>query len=118
MKKTSKQRRKTKLKEKIRSSGRGRKLTVFKSNKYIWAQIVDVHSGKTLISANTKSLISDKPKLSGKTKTKQAFELGKLIAKKANKKNIKRIVFDRGFYRYHGRVKALAEGSREGGLKF
>ncbi len=117
MKKSNKQRKETRVRQKIRTSGRGRKLTVFKSNKYIWAQIIDLPSGQTLVSGNTKVIIKENPALAKKTKSEQAYELGKLIAKKAVKKDIKNIVFDRGSYQYHGRVKSLAEGAREGGLK-
>jgi large subunit ribosomal protein L18 len=107
----SRQRKKTKVRQRIKSQGRGRKLTVYRSNKHLWAQIVDLPSGKTLVSGNTKTL--------GKkgTKTEQALELGKKLAKKALKKDIKRVAFDRGAYAYHGRVKALAEGARQGGLQ-
>lgn len=117
IKKTPREKRKTKVREKIKTSGKGRKLTVFRSNQYLWAQIIDVPSGKTIVSANGKSLLKSKPKLDKKTKTERAFELGKEIAKKALRKNVKEVAFDRGAYRYHGRVKALAEGAREGGLK-
>ncbi len=116
-KKTPRQRRQTKVREKIKKTGRGRKLTVHRSNKYIWAQIVDLPSGRTLISANGKKLINEKPNLVEKTKTERAFQLGKYIAQKALKKDIKKVTFDRGYYRYHGRVKAFAEGAREGGLQ-
>jgi large subunit ribosomal protein L18 len=107
----SRQRKKTKVRQRIKSQGRGRKLTVYRSNKHLWAQIVDLPSGKTLVSGNTKTL--------GKkgTKTEQALELGKNLAEKALKKDIKRVAFDRGAYAYHGRVKALAEGARQGGLQ-
>ncbi len=118
MKKTAKEQRKTKVREKIRASNRGRKLTVFRSNKYLWVQIVDLPSGKTLISANTKKLIESNSKLAAKTKKDQAHQLGKEIAALAKKKNIKQVAFDRSHYRYHGRIKALAEGAREGGLTF
>lgn len=116
-KKTARQRRKTKIREKIKAVGRGRKLTVFRSNQYLWAQIVDIPSGETLISANEKKLKEKSDKMAKLTKTERAFELGKEIAKKALKQDIKRVAFDRGPYRYHGRVKALAEGAKEGGLK-
>ncbi len=88
------------------------RLSVFRSNKHISAQIIGDGQKKTLVSANDL-------KIKGKmTKTEIAQEVGKSIAQKAVKKEIKEVVFDRGKYRYHGRVKALAEGAREGGLKF
>jgi len=88
------------------------RLAVHRSNKHISLQLIDDESGKTLISATTKELKSDK-----KTKTEQAKEAGQLIAKKAKEAKITSATFDRRFYKYHGRVKAVAEGAREGGLK-
>lgn len=116
-KRLTEEQRKTRVRQKINQRGKGRKLTVFRSNQYIWAQIVDVLSGDTIVSANEKTLIKNKPKLAKKTKTERAFEVGKEIAKKGLKKEVKKVTFDRGPYRYHGRVKALAEGARSGGLK-
>lgn len=101
--------------KKIRSRVKGTKeiprLSVFKSNQYIFAQIIDDESKKTLVS------ITDK-KIKGKTKTEKAKEAGVALANLAKEKKISKIVFDRGGYIYTGRVKALAEGAREGGLKF
>ena len=90
------------------------RLSVFRSNKYIYAQIVDDEKGKTIIGASEKEL-SVKEKIN---KTEKSKLLGNLIAKKAIAKKINAVIFDRGSYRYHGRVKAVAEGAREGGLKF
>ncbi len=90
------------------------RLSVFRSNKYIFAQMIDDVSGKTLISVSEKEL-GRETKLS---KTEKSKGLGLLLAKKALGKKIKSVVFDRGGYLYHGRVKALAEGAREGGLEF
>ncbi len=81
---------------------------------HIWAQIVDDGAGQTLVSLNTKAL---KPK-KGETKTVQATKLGTELAKLALAKKINSIVFDRGAYKYHGRVKAVAEAARAAGLKF
>lgn len=111
--KTSKERRVKRIRAKIKSLGRQRKLCVFRSNRYISAQIVDLSSGKTLLGLAERSLTK---KALAKSKTERAHQLGKEIAKKAIKMGIKKVVFDRGPYRYHGRVKALAEGAREGGL--
>lgn len=116
--KTARERRTTKVRQKIKSAEKGRKLTVFRSNQYTWAQIIDVPSGKTILSVNGKSLAKQKPKMAKKTKTERAYQLGKQIAQKALKKGIKKVTFDRGPYSYHGRVKALAEGARAGGLDF
>ena len=89
------------------------RLSVFRSNKHIWAQIIDDKHGKTLATASTKNLKENKD-----NKTKQALAVGELIAKSALTKKITLVRFDRGLYRYHGRVKALADGARSGGLKF
>ena len=100
---------------KIRTKVSGRqhkpRLTVFKSNKYVWAQIIDDEKGTTLAATSDK-------KVKAGTKIEKAKEAGMILAQKAIKKNIKKVVFDRSGYKYHGRVKALAEGAREGGLIF
>ncbi|MFA5025789.1 MAG: 50S ribosomal protein L18 [Candidatus Shapirobacteria bacterium] len=88
------------------------RLSVFRSNCHIWAQIIDDKHGKTFVSASTKTTVTKG------TKSEQAFAVGAAIAKLALVKKISFIRFDRGSYRYHGRVKALAEGARSGGLKF
>ena len=90
------------------------RLSVFRSNKHIWAQIIDDKHGKTVVATSTKVLKEDK-KIN---KTEQATVVGKAIAKLALAKKITLVRFDRGSYRYHGRVKALADGARLGGLKF
>ena len=90
------------------------RLCVFRSAKHIYAQLIDDEKSKTLVSVRDRELRKKK----GQTKMEQAKEVGKLIAKKALAKKIEKVVFDRGGYTYHGRVKALAEGAREGGLKF
>ena len=112
------QRRKIKVRARIKDSGRGRRLSVFRSNCYIYAQIIDLYLGKTLIGLSDKDLIAKDKKIAKLKKVDRAFELGKQIAKKAKIKKIRTVVFDRSSYKYHGRVKALAEGAREGGLKF
>ena len=91
------------------------RLAVFRSNKEIYAQIVDDVNGKTIIAASSR----DKDISSTKgTKTEIAALVGKSVAEKALKSGIDSISFDRGGYQYHGRVKSLADGAREGGLKF
>lgn len=87
------------------------RLSVFRSNKFIYAQLIDDQAGKTLASGSDRDLKSP-------NKTGRAKELGKVIADKIKKAGIETIVFDKGSYKYHGRVKAVAEGAREGGLKF
>jgi large subunit ribosomal protein L18 len=99
-----------------KSAGRPR-LSVFRSSKHIYAQIIDDSKGSTVVAAST--LDAD---IKGKVKTgadiKAAKEVGLLIASRAIKAGLKEVVFDRGGYIYHGRVKALADGAREGGLSF
>jgi large subunit ribosomal protein L18 len=90
------------------------RLVVFRSNAGIEAQLVDDVEGKTLAAASWLHL---KKTFKG-NKTRQAAEVGKLLAENAKKANLEAVVFDRGGYLYHGRVKALAEAAREGGLKF
>ncbi|HVZ12554.1 MAG TPA: 50S ribosomal protein L18 [Patescibacteria group bacterium] len=113
VKKIRKSRRQNRIRRKILANGVLPRLSVFRSNKYIYAQVIDDKKGSTLASAS-EAAIEDK-KLN---KTQRAAEVGKLIAKAAIDKKVKEIVFDKGSYRYHGRVKALADGAREGGLVF
>jgi large subunit ribosomal protein L18 len=91
------------------------RISVFRSNKGIYCQLIDDRNGNTLAAASSleKGFEGD-----GKSKTEQAREVGKALAEKAAAANVTQVVFDRGGYLYHGRVKALAEGAREGGLKF
>ena len=93
------------------------RLNVFRSLTEIYAQVIDDEAGSTLVSASTldRSLRSD---LDDKTKTEQANLVGKTLAERASGIGITQVVFDRGGYRYIGRVKALADGAREGGLEF
>ena len=88
------------------------RLAVHRSNKHINLQLIDDESGKTIVSATTKELNTSK-----KTKMEEATAVGELLAKKAKEANITSAKFDRRFYKYHGRVKAVAEGARSGGLK-
>ena len=88
------------------------RLSVFRSSKYIYAQIIDDKKGVTVAEANSKSLAATG------NKTEQAQAVGTVLAEKAKAAGVSKVVFDRAGYRYHGRVKALAEGAREGGLEF
>ena len=88
------------------------RLSVFRSNTGMYLQLIDDFANKTLISAHSREIAKKD------AKTVISLELGKLIAKKAKDKKISQVVFDRGGYKYHGRVKAIADGAREGGLKF
>jgi large subunit ribosomal protein L18 len=90
------------------------RLVVFRSTKAIYAQLVDDNSGKTIVSAHEGELKQQKDM----TKTDRAHEVGKLLAEKATKEKVTTVVFDRNGYAFHGRVKAVAEGAREVGLKF
>jgi len=96
------------------------RLSVFRSNRHIYAQLIDLSSGCVLASASDIEISSKEKnkKVESMNKTDLAFKVGELIAKKAKEKNITKVVFDRGFYKYHGRVKALAEGARKNGLIF
>ncbi len=91
------------------------RLAVFRSNKEIYAQLIDDVNGKTIAAASSRDKDID---VSKSNKTEAANLVGKAIAKKAIKAGVESIAFDRGGYLYHGRVKSLAEGAREGGLKF
>ena len=104
-------RRKKRIRGKISGTKSKPRLCVFRSNKEVYAQVIDDNSGKTLFCANLKEV-------KGKNNIEGASKVGKLIAKKCKEGKIAQIVFDRGGYKYHGKVKALAEGAREGGLKF
>jgi large subunit ribosomal protein L18 len=110
------ERRKKRVRAKIFGTAEKPRLSIFRSNRYTLAQLIDDEKGKTLISASTKETAnsSQRPVIN---KVKQAEQLGELVAKKASDKGIKKIVFDRGSYKYHGRVKAVAEGLRKGGLQ-
>ena len=93
------------------------RLSVFRSNQHIYAQIIDDQVRHTMVTAST--LDKDlKDKLKATSNRAAAEEMGKLVAKRAVKAGIKEVVFDRGGYLYHGRVKALADAAREGGLSF
>lgn len=98
------------VRAKVKGTSKMPRLCVFRSNQHITAQIIDDEKGKTIAFASDEKVKGDK--------SKRAFEVGKIIAKLAQEKKIKGVVFDRGGFNYHGRVKALADGAREGGLQF
>ena len=114
----SKQKRRRKIQYRIRKSIKGTsqrpRLSVYRSNKEIYCQIIDDVNGTTLVAASS----MDKGLEQQGTKTDRAAMVGKLIGEKALSKNIDSVVFDRSGYLYHGRIKALANGAREAGLKF
>jgi large subunit ribosomal protein L18 len=103
--------RKARDRAKIFGTAEKPRFSVFRSSRYTYAQLIDDMDGKTLVSASTKEL-----KEKGK-KSELAEKLGELISKKAIEKGIKKAVFNRGSYKYHGRIKAVAEGARKGGLQ-
>ena len=91
------------------------RMTVFRSNKQIYVQLIDDLASQTLVSASSSDKTFGEEKM---TKTEQAKKVGKLVAERALSAGIESVVFDRNGYLYHGRVKSLAEAAREGGLKF
>jgi len=126
-------RRQKRVRAKIFGTARRPRFSVFKSLKHIYAQIIDDEKGITLVAASDRELKGKTKKKKGKITSKKlkkiekivrtgkvaiAYEVGKLIGKKALKKKIKKVSFDRGGFKYHGRIKALAEGARESGLEF
>jgi large subunit ribosomal protein L18 len=112
IKDTKRKRRHLKIRAKVKGTLERPRLVVFKSLKFIYAQIINDDKGEVIVqSSNIKAKGKDK-------KVESAKKIGTDIAKKALEKKVKAIVFDRNGYKYHGRVKALAEGAREGGLQF
>jgi len=116
--KSSESRRKARVRRTLRARAYGKpRLSVFRSSKQIYAQVIDDANGVTLASAS--SLEKDnRAALKTGANVEAAKSIGKLIAERAVAAGVKEVVFDRGAYMYHGRVKALAEGAREGGLQF
>ena len=108
-------RRHNRTRSKISGTNKRPRLSVFRSNVHVFLQLIDDQKGVTLASVKDTE-IKDYKKIEGKIK--KANEAGKMIAQKAKKVGIEEVVFDKSSYRYHGRVKAVAEGAREGGLKF
>ena len=102
----------------VRASAHGRvRLSIFRSSKHIYAQVIDDSAGKTLAAASSRDKdLKEKLKTGGDVTA--ATEVGKLVAQRAVSAGVKDVVFDRGRYLFHGRVKALADGAREGGLNF
>lgn len=102
------------IRGKISGTAQRPRLSVFRSNKEIYAQLIDDLNAVTLVSASSRDKLSDEKQ----TKSEIATLVGKKIAERAKEAGIETVVFDRGGYPYHGRVKALADGAREGGLQF
>lgn len=120
-KKVKKARRHLKIRAKIKGTAKAPRLAVFRSNAHIYAQLIDDDKAITLASASDMELKSkksaDKKAVVGR-KISESKEVGLLIAEKAKKLGVEAAVFDRGGFRYHGRIKSVADGAREGGLKF
>ncbi len=103
----------TRIRERIQGTTERPRLNVYRSLNHIYAQVIDDSEGRTLVSAST---VADKVKTGGNVAA--AKEIGKLVAERAKEKGIKKVVYDRGGYLYHGRIKALADAAREAGLEF
>lgn len=108
------------VRKNVSGTGAVPRLVVFRSNKYIYGQVIDDSAHQTIVAFSDLNLEEKNKKNSGprQTKVEKARQVGLNIAKLATTKKIKKVVFDRGGYKYHGRVKALAQGAREGGLVF
>jgi large subunit ribosomal protein L18 len=104
------------IRKKINGTAEAPRLAVYRSNKQIYVQVVDDLKGETILSASSKEKELAAP--AGIKKTEQAKLVGKLLAAKCKEKGIEKVVFDRSGYKYHGRIKSLADAAREGGLKF
>lgn len=114
----SRSRAKTRIRKKIEGTSDRPRLTVYRSLNHMYVQLIDDAEGKTLAAASSKSEeIADEMK-NAKNKTEKSKLVGKLLAQKALEKKIESVVFDRNGYKFHGRIQAIADGAREGGLKF
>ena len=115
----ARKRRHLRVRKQVSGTPQRPRLNVFRSLNHIYAQVIDDSNGVTLVSASTVDKnLRTAGLLNGKSRIEQAGEVGKAVAERALEAGVKEVVFDRGGYRYHGRVKALAEASREAGLKF
>ncbi len=117
VKKTAKERIRKRIRKKLRGTSERPRVYVFKSNRYVYTQVIDDENGHILASASTLE-----KEFRGKNKNYKNIEacqvLGEMLAKKLKQKKIERVIFDRGIYPYHGRIKAFAEAMRKGGLVF
>jgi large subunit ribosomal protein L18 len=117
IKQVRRKRRRLSVRRRLRHGERPLRLSVHRSSKHIYAQVIDDAKGATLCSVGT-SAKEVRSELAGKNKTDRAAFIGAEIARIAKEKGVEKVVFDRGFAKYHGRVKALADAARAGGLKF
>lgn len=113
----ARRRRHSRIRKKLTGEPGRPRLAVFRSNEHIYAQVIDDVDGRTLVSASTLDP-GIKPGIDGLTKTEEARRVGAALAQRARAAGLQQIVFDRGGYLYHGRVKALADAAREAGLEF
>jgi large subunit ribosomal protein L18 len=113
----ARQRRHQRVRKRVVGTAERPRLNVFRSDKHIYAQVIDDAQGHTLVSASTIDTAL-KPDAAGQVKTDAAKMVGKLVAERALQVGVKQVVFDRGGFKYHGRVKALADAAREAGLEF
>jgi large subunit ribosomal protein L18 len=113
-KKDRRKKRHLRIRAKVKGTAQCLRISVFRSNAHIYAQMIDDRKGRVLVSSSDLDL----KKTKSLKKVEAAKEVGRMLAKRAVDKKIYRVVFDRGGYKYHGRVKAVAEGAREGGLRF
>ena len=109
------ERRKLRIRKKVNGTAERPRLSVFRSSRHIYAQVIDDASGKTLAAAST---VEKELKGSKSTKSEEAATVGKLVAERAKAAGVERVVFDRAGFRYHGRIKSLADAAREAGLEF
>ena len=116
-KRLARERRHRRVRVRVTGTPERPRLNVFRSLRHIYAQVIDDRTGHTLVSASTVDPDVRK-EAEGKSKTEQATIVGKIVAERALKEGIKQVIFDRGGYKYHGRVKMLADAAREGGLEF
>jgi large subunit ribosomal protein L18 len=115
----ARKRRQARVRKRVNGTTEKPRLNIFRSLSHIYAQVIDDVKGVTLVSASTiDAQVRASGVLEGKTKVQQAIEVGKAVAQRALDAGVSEVVFDRGGYKYHGRVKALANASREAGLKF
>ncbi len=117
LKNNTRNRRQHSVRGHLKSGSSAPRLSVFRSNASLYVQVIDDAAGKTLASGSLKEIAAGKSKVPG-ARVEKAQALGKLIAERAAKAGVQAVVFDRGRYAYHGQVKAVAEGARQGGLKF
>lgn len=110
--------RQIRVRKKVTGTPERPRLSVFRSLKHIYAQVIDDTSGRTIVSASSQEALKGNASVASGPKTDVSEAVGKVLAERAIAAGVSQVVFDRGGCKYHGRVKALADGSREGGLKF